>query len=537
MSVPPTITVMATDTTPDAWTPALNSYQSFMFATSIKPQADGIPNVTFVSKATIDSTQVSTTFPVKAQYPESLSLTECAMCTRFCTDADYFGIRLAGQQRVTLFCDDQLVAEDQIQNFANGAARCVISVKHNEPKKMRQYRLYTGEYLIGLYVGPTDVLVPGAESSIKIFAEADSYLNTNTRYFHNGIAGDFAAHLNADNVCTAIGGTGIIQQNLTAPLYTPLTLTRTNNIVTVICTSNQGLIKGALAMMIGAGTFTGTFRVLSNAADYSSFTFAQTGNNETGTTMGQFRFIYLNAKDETRISRVAAAYNGGTNVFLCMLGINDSSGDLAGASIQYFQAIKAIIPNALFIVVGPWCPVEANVATYKTSRMDPIFAGVRAANVNYILIDNLYGAFETSWGTTGTLGGRAFQTGAPALATGTTYAISSIVRTSNVVTVTCDAHTMIAGDKVLISTAGDFTGVWTIATTADSTHLTFAQNGINKTNPSYVNPTAQKVTTVGSDNMSIYSAGDGTHENELGATYLSYRLLNALHMAVKTYPF
>lgn len=148
-------------------------------------------------------------------------------------------------------------------------------------------------------------------------------------------------------------------------------------------------------------------------ADYGCFPMGGTGIKAISGT-------YPNA--QSRVANITAAHNGKANIVLIALGINDAiNGTLAAAATTYFASIRAALPEALIVVVGSWCPIETNAAAYKAGRTDPIFAGVRAAGGSYILLDNIAGTFETSWNTTGTLGGLPWQTGTgrPGVTTGT----------------------------------------------------------------------------------------------------------------------
>lgn len=148
-------------------------------------------------------------------------------------------------------------------------------------------------------------------------------------------------------------------------------------------------------------------------ADYGCFPMGGTGYTAINGTYPNMR---------SRIANITQAHGGEANIVLIAAGINDAiDGTLSTGATAYYRALRASMPDALFVVVGAWCPIETNGATYKAGRVDPIFAAVRAAGGPYILLDNISGTFETSWGPLGSTGGLPWQTGTgrPGATTGT----------------------------------------------------------------------------------------------------------------------
>lgn len=120
--------------------------------------------------------------------------------------------------------------------------------------------------------------------------------------------------------------------------------------------------------------------------------------------------VYPNA--QTRISQIINAHGGHSDVVMVALGINDAmDGTIDAGVMAYYKALRIGLPNSLFIVIGAFCPVETNGALYLAGRSNPIFAAVRAAGGPYIILDNISGTFESSWGTSGSVGGLPWQTG------------------------------------------------------------------------------------------------------------------------------
>lgn len=119
---------------------------------------------------------------------------------------------------------------------------------------------------------------------------------------------------------------------------------------------------------------------------------------------------YPNA--QTRISQIIGAHGGKSNVVMISLGINDPIGaSLVNGVTNYYKQLRAALPKALFIVTTAWCPLETSGPSYSVDRTIPIFAAVRAVGGPYILIDNIKGTVETSWGGVQGLGNLPWQTG------------------------------------------------------------------------------------------------------------------------------
>jgi lysophospholipase L1-like esterase len=157
-------------------------------------------------------------------------------------------------------------------------------------------------------------------------------------------------------------------------------------------------------------------------ADYGCFPMGGTGYTAINGT-------YPNM--QARIGNVTQAHNGKANIVLVAAGINDvADSTLYPAALSYFQKIRADMPDALFVVVGTWCPIETNTTTYRTGRTIPIFNAVRKSGGEYILLDNIAGTFETSWGAVGSLGGQPWQTGTGRIGTTTGVGNGDVYRTS-----------------------------------------------------------------------------------------------------------
>jgi hypothetical protein len=238
-----------------------------------------------------------------------------------------------------------------------------------------------------------------------------------------------------------------------------------------------------------------------------------------------------------RLPGLSTAFAGTPDVVFIAGGINDPIGAALNTEIPiYYAALRAQYPNALLIVVGPWCPTEANGASWTTGKTNPIFSAVRAAGGLYMLLDNLNGTYEISGGVTGSLGGTAWQTGTTAV-TGGVGQITSISRSANVVTVnTLAAYGVTTGTVFQIVGLGSFDGRFTATGGAAST-FTYAQTGANETGPTNVGYLPLSITP-GSGSGDVYfaaSAGDQTHYNTNGVEYLAYRLLSAIAVAIRAF--
>lgn len=158
--------------------------------------------------------------------------------------------------------------------------------------------------------------------------------------------------------------------------------------------------------LVSSSFSTGIFAEIAMAlgADYSCAPIGGTG------------YVAINGSfpnAQTRISQVTSAYDGKANIVLIALGINDPmDGTLKAGVTEYFSLLRSSLPNALFIVLGTWCPAETNGATYYAGRSAIIFAAVRAAGGKFILIDNINGKIETSWSSSLlSMGNLPWQTG------------------------------------------------------------------------------------------------------------------------------
>lgn len=274
--------------------------------------------------------------------------------------------------------------------------------------------------------------------------------------------------------------------------------------------------------------FTGAFAEVAAAANA-----AYCANPVGGTGYFQANGSYPNAL--TRISQVTAAHGGESDVVLLGLGINDPKDSSPNATIaNYFKTLRAALPKSLFIVLGPWCPTETNGTLFRTTPGAAIFAAVRAAGGAYILIDNIAGTYETSWGTSGSIGGKPWQTGTMMTLVGAAgVKISSISRTTNVVTVNTEtAHGLTTNDTGVIYDSGSF-NAQAVATVVTTTQFTYPQTGANETGTTL--GTAGKLLVVGTGNGNQFSNGDGSHGNKDMSQYLAQRTLDAVKTAVNTY--
>jgi lysophospholipase L1-like esterase len=235
-----------------------------------------------------------------------------------------------------------------------------------------------------------------------------------------------------------------------------------------------------------------------------------------------------------RISLMTGANEGKTNVIVISLGINDTAGTTFNdAVLAYFAALRSALPDTLFIVTTSWITTDANISSYTSGKTAPIFSAVRSSGGKYILVDNINGTFETSWGTSGSIGG-AWQTGYVP-----TGLITSMARTANVSVITMDRAHGLATGIVGLYNAGTFTGTF-YATTTSTTITLSGNNGSNET---YATPELASIGRVVSNgaggylpaNSINYGSGDGTHYNSAGADYLSNRLWEAIKIAVATY--
>jgi hypothetical protein len=273
--------------------------------------------------------------------------------------------------------------------------------------------------------------------------------------------------------------------------------------------------------------------ILSDLGIFLNADFAMYGAGGTG-------YINVNAGYPNFLSRLPTAirsFGTNANVFLAMGSINDTPGAaLTAGCLAYFAAVRAALPRALIIAIGPWCPIESNVAAY-TARLTAVFAGVRAAGGRYMLLDNLHGTFELSNGVTGSLGGTAWQTGTIATAGATSPpVISTISRATNVVSVTtATAHGAVGGNTILVCGQDTFNGQFTVATAPTGTTLTYAQIDINETGIPNAGRLAQ-VSAAGSGAGAVFGAanpGDVTHYNQDGAEYISQCLLTGIATAIQ----
>lgn len=113
-----------------------------------------------------------------------------------------------------------------------------------------------------------------------------------------------------------------------------------------------------------------------------------------------------------RIANITGIFDRAPDVVSVMLGINDQalSGNQAYVH-AYYAALRAACPKSLIVATDPFCPVETNGTSYMSSVGQYIDSGVKAAGGDWILIHNIAGTWETSWGTTGTTGDLPWQTG------------------------------------------------------------------------------------------------------------------------------
>lgn len=237
----------------------------------------------------------------------------------------------------------------------------------------------------------------------------------------------------------------------------------------------------------------------------------------------------------TRLPQVTTAFGGQPDVVMIALGINDPKDSTSKANIaSYFKALRAALPKALFVVLGPWCPTETSGTSFNSTVGAAIKASVRAAGGEFILIDNIAGTYEASWGASGSLGGTPWQTGTRMTLVGSAgVAITSISRTTNVVTVdTATAHGLTSTNTAVVMDSGSFNGQFT-ATVVTATQFTYPQTAANETGTTL--GTAGKLLVAGTGNGNVSSIGDGTHGNKEEYQYLSQRILEAVKTAVGAY--
>jgi hypothetical protein len=233
----------------------------------------------------------------------------------------------------------------------------------------------------------------------------------------------------------------------------------------------------------------------------------------------------------SRISYLALAFGGKPDIVLINAGINDAIGTALNTELPlYYAALRAALPNALFIVMSPWCPTEANGASWTTGKTNPIFSAVRAAGGLYILIDAINGTYELSNGAVGSLGGTPWQTGTPI---GGSISLGTISRSANTVSgTTSSAHGQVAGASIQIYGQGSFNGVFTLATASGSA-FTYSQNGVNESGVSNQGGFGVGL-TAGAGCGSMY-AQDALHYNTDGVEYLSNKIISALAVAIRSF--
>lgn len=253
-----------------------------------------------------------------------------------------------------------------------------------------------------------------------------------------------------------------------------------------------------------------------------------------GTGYLQVNGSYPNAL--TRIAQVTAPYDGKPDIVMIALGINDPKDSTPTANVNaYYMALRVALPSALFVVLGPWCPTESSGSLYNSTIGAQIVSAVKASGGNYLLIDNIAGTFQTSWGTSGSIGGKPWQTGSNFTLVGSAAVdISSISRTTNVVTCnTLAVHGLTTNDTSVLFESGSFDGQFT-CTVVTTTQFTYPQTLANETGSQLGK--AGKLLVAGSGSGSLYSSGDATHLNKTGYDNLSLRLMFALKTALATYP-
>ena len=93
-------------------------------------------------------------------------------------------------------------------------------------------------------------------------------------------------------------------------------------------------------------------------------------------------------------------------------GINDSATGLQVGAQAYFAANRAALPNHLAVVTGNWNPNGTSTGSATTKWTD-IIAGLQAGDPSgpYVIINNIAGTWQTSWGTSGVIGNGPWQTG------------------------------------------------------------------------------------------------------------------------------
>jgi hypothetical protein len=193
------------------------------------------------------------------------------------------------------------------------------------------------------------------------------------------------------------------------------------------------------------------------------------------------------------------------------------------------------LPGALFVLIGPFTPDTANIARY-TARAAEIRSATIAAGGQYIWLDTITGAWETSSGTSGVAGSQWLTGNASVSSASAT--ITAITRTSNVVTATTStALGASVGNDIIISGAGPFDGLFKVSTNVGNS-LVYSDYGANvsETSPSQLaNAVAYKVTLGTGGNMAKYTvAYDTTHCSTYGQEHLSSRFYAALSSAIES---
>ena len=78
----------------------------------------------------------------------------------------------------------------------------------------------------------------------------------------------------------------------------------------------------------------------------------------------------------------------------------------------YFRDLRAALPDALLVAMGPWAPVESiPVDAVAQSKADTILAALRSIAGPWVFLDNLRGGWINSAGASAPATGRGWQTG------------------------------------------------------------------------------------------------------------------------------
>jgi len=127
------------------------------------------------------------------------------------------------------------------------------------------------------------------------------------------------------------------------------------------------------------------------------------------------------------VARLAGSVNGQPDLFITAGGINDNNSAAAlplfasaeqarssfdSAVAGYYRELRAALPQAVLVALGPWAPREsAPTEPVTLSKANTIRAALQAAGGLWVFVDNLRGGWFNSAGASGGFAGGPWQTG------------------------------------------------------------------------------------------------------------------------------